>query len=122
MYRKREAPHAVAHLVDCDGCKQSYTAEERQRMGCGWEPRIPDAVTWWPRDGLDDDPPDTCIGYLMRLPEVREAARAMIHWERGTLKDRFMGEEISTALLDALEALHGSGRELEAYISKPKDK
>lgn len=121
MYRRREAPHAVSHLMDCDKCQESYKPEERQMMGCGFEDPIEGATTWWPRDGLEDDPPDVCIGYLMRLPEVRETARAMIHWERGTLSERFMGAEISTALLDALEALHGSGRELEAWLSKPKD-
>lgn len=92
-------------------------------MGCGWEPRVEGAVTWWPRDALaEDEPPDTCIGYLIRLPEVQEAARAMVHWERGTLSERFAGAEITTGLLDVLETIHRSTNELEAHAAKPKDK
>jgi len=91
-------------------------------MGCGWEPSVEGATTWWPRDALDDDPPDTCIGYLIRLPELQEAARAMIHWERGTLRERFGGLEPTGALLDVLETIHRSANELEAHTLRQKDK
>lgn len=91
-------------------------------MGCGWEAPSEFASTWWPRDGLDDDPPDTCIGYLIRLPELHEASRAMIHWERGTLRERFGGAEVTQVLLDVLETIHGSSKELERYLARPKEK
>lgn len=121
-WKRRESPGSVEHLFDCGRCQERYTPAQRQLMGCGWEPPIEGATTWWPRDGLDDEPPDTCIGYLIRLPEVSEAARAFVHWERGTLNERFGGLPPTTGLLDVLEALHNSGKELDSYIARPKEK
>lgn len=122
MWKRRETPGSVDHLFDCGTCQQRYSPSDRQLMGCGWEAPSEFSSTWWPRDALEDEPPDTCIGYLIRLPEVGEAARAMVHWERGTLRERFGGAEVTTGLLDVLETIHGSSKELESYLARPKEK
>jgi hypothetical protein len=111
--------HNVSHMRDCDGCKATMSANERASIACGWIAPVPGSMPWHP-EGLGDPPLTVCPGYTARLPQVRQAGVAFIHWEKGTLAER-CGSEVSPLLLDALEVLAGSRGEFEAHRLRPKD-
>lgn len=64
---------------------------------------------------MDGEELDTCPGYLVTMPHVTEAVRAHAHWERGTLRDRYHGAQLTGHLLDALEIFQGALWEIEAF-------
>jgi hypothetical protein len=89
----------------------------RQALGCGYLPPVDGARAWTHRgqdvtllDGLDE----TCPGYCCKLPEVIEAARARLHWEKGTLRERCGGEPTDETL-HALEELEIATNQCESW-------
>lgn len=117
-------------MLDCTACQKNTTAQERSVMACGFEPPPPSAQPWappglsWPDkpDGAQGGP-SVCAGYSTTLPEVREVTRAHVHWAdgRGTLRDRYGGQDPTEVLLDGLELLQGSIWELDAWLTRPKE-
>ena len=91
--------------------------EIRQTLGCGYLPQLPDATPWLHR-GMDverlEGTPPACPGYVCKLPEISEAARARLHWEKGTLTERCGGEP-TEATLSALEELELAANACEAW-------
>ena len=117
-------------MLDCTACQRTTTSEERVAMACGLLPRdervgpwLPPGLSWPEAPDGTRRLPTVCIGYLTSLPEVREVARAHVHWAdgRGTLRDRYGGQEPTEVLLDGLEALQGSVWELDAWLTRPKE-
>lgn len=77
-------------ISDCDKCKAMMTKEQRQSLGCGYEPkheRLP-VVVWSPpsgRNAYSGPAPTICPGYTTSLPEVIEAAITRAHWLKGNV-------------------------------------
>jgi hypothetical protein len=113
---KRE-PASVEHLQDCGPCKQRYPSEVRRDMGCAYEPDQ-ERTFMWRHIGDSGPKPTTCAGYTTKLPMVREVAASYIHWEKGTLEQRFRGHELPEPLLDALEILHVNVSEVQSWDLK----
>ena len=65
--------------------------------------------------------PAICPGYLINLPTVIECARAKLHWEKGLLKERYEGYELTGVLLDSIEILVGAVAEAEASLVSEKN-
>jgi hypothetical protein len=114
---RREAA-SLGHLSNCDDCMSTTTSIERQHMGCGFEPMLEVSRPFAPR-GVPCKV-TVCPGYSTRLPEVIEVSRAYLHWDKGTMRERFAGAEPTPALLDGLELLQGSVRALESYLATPE--
>jgi len=81
-------------------------------MGCGFEPSIPESkrvhLSMWDGGSLPNykGPKSTvCPGYTASLPEVVEACRARMHWEKGELASFTRGEptEALTLCIEILE-------------------
>ncbi|HEY1813018.1 MAG TPA: hypothetical protein VGG74_11795 [Kofleriaceae bacterium] len=92
----------------------------RRSMGCGFLPpleaRLP---SWRPRAFPDESGAgDVCAGYLVRLPEVIEAARAYTHWSNGELA-AFCGSLPPELLVISIEIIAGSIAELNVATMKP---
>lgn len=113
----------MSYMRDCTTCKASTSAAERSLIACGWLP-LAEGATPVQFPGLDGEydaegayvPALTvCAGYTTRLPQVIEAGRARLHWERGTLRARCDGREPTPILLDALEVSEGARNELSDY-------
>lgn len=97
---------------------QMTTDMNRRAMGCGYEPPLRFRLPLWTPDAFPDKSPDICAGYLVRLPEVLEVARAYNHWSKGELASFTLGpphEQLSIGL----EILAGSINELECARMKP---
>jgi hypothetical protein len=77
----------VGSKSKCETCMQSMTTEARQLEGCGYEPPPEEKLRPFvnPSVGLGYKGPNltVCPGYSTSLPEVIEAARARMHWEKG---------------------------------------
>jgi hypothetical protein len=109
--------HNVSHLRDCTTCKATTSALERARIACGWLPLAEGAMpVQFPGLQGDDGKPalTVCPGYTTRLPQVREASEARLHWERGTLRQRVQAEP-TQVLLDALQICEGARNELSDH-------
>ena len=98
----------------------TFTAQQRQQIGCGFEPLIQlRSVSLPPSgklgfEGLNYDgtgDPTVCPGYTTALPEVREVARAYSWREIGELRS-FTGGQPSEKLVEALDVF---GREVARY-------
>jgi hypothetical protein len=109
-------PQASAYL-DCHSCVGMMSAAIRARWNCGLlnpkkrtGPGFPVPPSW----GADSE---VCPGYLITLPQVQETARARVHWEKGLLKERYEGEELTGVLFDCIEILNGAVGDLEMQVS-----
>lgn len=94
-------------IGNCDKCMKATSKEQRQDLGCAFEPLIEISHPWSPpggKHGFQHASPTVCPGYTTSLPEVREAARAYSHWTKGQLAD-FCGGQPSDAMLMAVEIL-----------------
>lgn len=103
-------------LSDCTQCRARLSPEQRVSIGCGYEPPSPGAATWSHRSGRSSD---VCAGYLVRLPEAVEVARARLHWTHGELRSFTRGEP-SEKLVESIEVLDGEIHDVEAYVMKEK--
>jgi hypothetical protein len=100
-------------IADCDSCKASTPALQRQHLGCGYEPRLDDGkfhlTIWQPPEGYRGPELSTCAGYTTRLPEVVEVDRLHSHWSHGNMA-AVLGEpateEIATAVLVVESQIH----------------
>jgi hypothetical protein len=61
---------------------QNMEQPERQSIGCGFEPAIPDATPFAPCGRTTT----ICPGYSTRLPAVIEIARLRMHWDKGAVR------------------------------------
>ena len=64
----------------------------------------------------------TCPGYLCRLPQVNEVVQARAWFDKGLLKERFDGLELTGSLMDGIELLESACNDVETYLMRPKDK
>ena len=55
-----------------------------------------------------------CAGYVCPLPQVVEAARAHLHWSKGSLSD-FCGGRPNERVLESVEILDGSIGALKSW-------
>lgn len=111
---------AVSRFFNCDACKMTSTPEQRQSIGCGYEPPAPESmpVRIWDhpaRAEAPDDKPTLCVGYVCGLPEVVEASRAQLHWSKGQLSHFTRGEIARPELLRAIELLEVEQARARAY-------
>lgn len=105
-------------LLDCKMCMERNTDATRERMGCGWLPRIdPDRVRTWSFgiDGLDSC--ETCPGYVAPLPDVIDVRETYPHWKTGQVASCVPGE-LPETLLAYLAILDGSIKALQAKHAK----
>jgi hypothetical protein len=110
----------VSHLSNCTECQADRTDEARQSLGCGWLPPSTEKTFVWHPTGLPGEPLKICAGYTAKLPQVAEAGRARLHWEKGTLAERYDGEGVTPVLMDALEIAEGAFADLIAAKSSGK--
>jgi hypothetical protein len=113
-------------LADCGSCLKNRSKHERQSWACAYEPPAPGfiPVQPWDHRGRKVDPGElddrgrptmpTCVGYVCNLPEVREAARARIHWEKSSL-GHFCDGKPHERLLETLEILDASVAAFQRY-------
>ncbi len=94
-----------ADFLDCDTCP----VPERPALRCGWlsESRHSSGGDPYPEASV-------CPGYLVRLPEVIEAARALSWQKRGGLVPLYGNRALPPAATDALDVLEGARNEAEA--------
>lgn len=79
----------------------------------------------WDHEGRDtkhDGEEKLCAGYVCRLPEVIEAARARMHWEKGALVSFCGGQQPSDHLLEAIEIFNHSVAELHHWQMTERNK
>ncbi len=97
----------------------------RATLGCGYLPeeaRGPDPLRApeGPQQPADGPADRVCAGYLVSLPEVLEAGRALSWRKEGQLKDYYDGAALTTALKDAIDVLDTELRRVESYaMDKP---
>lgn len=87
----------------------NLTDHDRRCYGCGFIP--PD------RHFVGDRPfpeASVCPGYLIRLPEVVEAARALIWAKRGGVEPLYGRGRLPPGLVDAVDILDSARNEVEA--------
>lgn len=113
----QEARREMPGHLDCETCKASVEPALRQAMGCGW--LAPTRARAWQHRGDPGDAYTTCAGYTTTLPDVTDTARAWVHWDKGQLALRVVGEP-SRSLLDGVELLSASIRARDAWALKPK--
>lgn len=106
-------PQARSYL-NCNDCIKQLPRKTRAIWNCGLMsptertgPGFPVPHDW------GEDPP-ICPGYLISMPQVVECARAKLHWDKGQLRDRYEGLELTGLLLDSIEILAVSSSEAEA--------
>lgn len=103
---------------------QTQPLAAREFHGCGYLPPLPDGavrLTVWRHPGDTDSPsPTTCVGYTTKLPEVREAARAHLHWTKGALLA--VDKDPHENLISAIEILHHTHNAVDAWELDPKNK
>jgi hypothetical protein len=101
------------------------TVEQRQQMGCGYETAISGAEPWSPSNVFvlwpADDEPTVCPGYTTRLPEVLEAARARIHWQKGAIELACGGEPPSEQLVALVEQLEVAFCSVQALAQRERE-
>lgn len=109
-----EAPY------DCGSCK--LFPEQRRGVHCGWLPR----EEWAADYDLEHRPigpgiwtHDTCPGYLVAQPQIREAMAACEARKAGCLELYFPG--LQNPLLDAAALLTSAFARKEAEDLRPKE-
>ena len=113
-------PQAQNYL-NCSSCVKQLPKATRAMWNCGLIPPTSRTGPGFPVPGNWGEDPPICPGYLITLPTVIECARAKLHWEKGLLKERYEGEEVTGILLDSIEILSGAAAEAEAqWISENK--
>lgn len=94
-------------IADCSKCRATVSREQRQALGCGYEPPI-DRVRltmWQPpsgQHGYRGEDPTVCAGYSTALPEVREVQIVKFYADSGNLATWLRGETPTDELLYAL--------------------
>lgn len=120
-------PDALSNYKDCETCQSRTTREQRQFLGCAYEPpppaekRLP-VVPWTP-DGYEGPPPTVCPGYSCKLPEVVEAARLHMHWSKSNLAVA-LGDAgpLTETMRDAIETVATESSRVERWLIKhPKE-
>jgi hypothetical protein len=110
----------VSHLSNCTECQADRSDEARQSLGCGWLPPSKEQTFVWQPSGYDGPAFKTCPGYTTKLPQVAETGRARMHWGKGTLAERYDGEELTPVLMDALEIAESAFADMLAARSARK--
>jgi hypothetical protein len=110
--------------LSCEMCKSVNGPEVREDMNCGWLPNAAELaatnpLAQYPIPG-DAPRPESgiCPGYLIRLPQVREAEANYAFFDKGCLPTRYpngVTEKLLGAML-VLQAAQG-----EAYTPKKLD-
>lgn len=106
---------------------QANPALTRQAMACGYLPPVESSrslpvVPWsFPMIAKDAPKPTICVGYLQRLPELHEIARARLHWSKGSISAFTGNEPVSEELLIGIEVLDSSSRSVEDWRVTKKE-
>lgn len=119
----RDEAMSVAMFRNCEKCMRDYPRSQRQEMACGYEEPIAGALAWRHRGYACDEEtqPTTCPGYTTRLPEVIEAARAYVHWEKGELGSFVGRKPPHRHLLTLVEVVAGEANAVNAWkMRNPK--
>lgn len=111
-------------IVDCTRCKATTPKLQRQHLACGYEPPLEDAspVPWGPPRGdvgYSGDTPTVCAGYTTKLPEVREASLARVHWNTGNIGAVFGGDPPGEDILNAIVILESAHNQVERWRMTP---
>ena len=121
----RIAPHVHAHrrrsrieggnqagYLDCGECLLDEA--EKREWNCGHLPRLPDHAGGYPLPGGAPRPGcDTCPGYLVSLPTVRDALGAHLWWDKGQLERWVAGRSISPHLNLYIDVVSGAIADVE---------
>lgn len=115
--RLAHAPHTVSVPFDCDRCRATKPRKERQQlMSCGFEQPIAKAHRWthpgWNAKAFGE--PAMCIGYMARLPPVREVDELAIHWERNSLA-QVLGGNVPEIVLEGLAEMDWHAKAAEGW-------
>ncbi len=116
----------VGDKSNCETCMQKLSTDQRQLEGCGYEP-TPEAHLMSfvrPAVGLGYKGPDltACPGYSTALPEVLEAARARMHWEKGGPLAIGVTDWQDDPLANAVEILESEIGEFRTWSATPATK
>lgn len=141
----RIAPHAYAHrrqdrlhgtgaqqgYLDCTECQRTLGEVERRAIRCGYLPRLPDPdpepdpAKRPPHPYLPPHAPrpvcQECPGYLIALPQVREALIAYHWWDKGQLATFIDGQRAAPYLRELVSIASGAAADAEtAYLAELK--
>lgn len=104
---------------------ETTQAQIRQTMGCAYEPPPDEPLRPFVHIAVPagcEVEPTVCAGYSTKLPEVIEAARARLHWSKGSL-DHFCRGYATQQLLMAIEVHDAAINETQAWsIKNPQKK
>lgn len=106
---KQQDSGSAADFLDCDACMDNLTEHDRRCLGCGFLPES--------KHHAGDRPfpeASVCPGYLVRLPEVTEAARALVWSKRGGVEPLYGRGRLPQALVDCVDVLDGARNDVEA--------
>lgn len=99
--------------LNCEECKKMTTPPVRRAMRCGWVK---------PEDRMDNAAPvppgapraSECPGYLISMPEVYEASRAL-GWKRDGAIRELYPEGITRIAVDAIDTVDCAISAVERY-------
>jgi hypothetical protein len=106
-------------LNDCSACRRVNSRLVRQTLACGYEPEPPPNIPVLAWTFGWSEKPTVCPGFTTNLPEVVEASRARLHWNKGQLAMRFGGEP-TEALLLSIEVLEIEAARCQEWSSTPE--
>ena len=119
----RRDPDALV-ISDCRKCLGSQPRMVRQSLACHYEPKIDNAHPWDHQGRkpapYEDKQPKMCAGYVCTLPQVVEARRAHLHWNKGQLD--VIAPEPTERLVECIEIYHYASNSLESWLMTPRSK
>ena len=98
--------------MSCQHCTQSGAI--KRMWGCGWVPARERKGARPPAPAkYIHERPQVCVGYLMEMPQVIEAARATGWRKEGAQREFYDGEPLTPLTKFAVDVMAGAMREVE---------
>ena len=111
------------NYLDCGECLGTLSPAARRLWNCGHLPRVPGQRGGYPLPEHASRPEDdTCPGYLIALPEVREALTAHLWWEKGQLESFVRRRRRSPLLAVYIEVVAGAIAELDMALETERER
>jgi hypothetical protein len=108
-------------ILDCTYCQERLTDAQRAKWGCGHLSERLRTGRDYKRIAGAPEPPE-CPGYLIGLPEIAEANRALKWAERGDLRNYLFGAEYTQAVVDAVDILRVEADAAQSHSLRERSK
>jgi len=110
---KDEGSQLADTVLDCTWCKENRPKSVQALMGCGWmSPEDRTGNDYFVPNGAPM--PDECPGYMITLPEVREAARALGWKKDGCIREVYP-DGLTQNAIDLIDTVDSSLRAVERH-------